>query len=145
MKHLCDTNILIALTVESHIHHKRAKDWFYKMDRKDTVVICRATQTSFLRLLTYKIAPDFIPLTNQLAWHAYELLLSDEAVSFLKEPSGVNAVWGKLASTKNVSPNLWMDAYLAAFAICGNMKLATLDNDFKQFEPHGLGLVHLKD
>ena len=36
-----------------------------------------------------------------------------------------------------------MDAYLAAFAIAGGLRLATLDRGFKQFEPHGLDLLLL--
>lgn len=30
---------------------------------------------------------------------------------------------------------------LAAFAICGGLSLATLDHDFKAYEPHGLNLL----
>jgi hypothetical protein len=33
-----------------------------------------------------------------------------------------------------------MDAYLAAFAICGAMRLVTLDKDFQNFESRGLDL-----
>jgi predicted nucleic acid-binding protein len=36
-----------------------------------------------------------------------------------------------------------MDAYLAAFAICGGMRLVTLNKDLKNFEPMGLDLLLL--
>ena len=36
-----------------------------------------------------------------------------------------------------------MDAYLAAFAIAGRLRLITLDRDFKSYVPHGLDLTLL--
>lgn len=38
------------------------------------------------------------------------------------------------------SPKLWMDAYLAAFAIAGGLRMLTLGWHFKNFVPHGLDL-----
>lgn len=42
------------------------------------------------------------------------------------------------------SPKIWMDAYLAAFAIAGGLRMVTLDGDFKAFVPQGLDLVLLR-
>ncbi len=39
------------------------------------------------------------------------------------------------------SPKVWMDAYLAAFAVAGNYQFVTNDKAFRQFE--GLDLVML--
>ena len=74
------------------------------------------------------------PLTNKAAWALYENLRADERVASAEEPQGLEAVWKKLASVGTVSPKLWMDAYLAAFAIAGGHELVTTDNDFKQFK-----------
>ena len=38
------------------------------------------------------------------------------------------------------SPKVWMDAYLAAFAIRAGLPFATLDADFRRFEAAGLDL-----
>jgi len=38
-----------------------------------------------------------------------------------------------------------MDAYLAAFAINGGLRLASLDHDFRNFVAHGLELNHFSD
>jgi predicted nucleic acid-binding protein len=35
---------------------------------------------------------------------------------------------------------LWIDAYLAAFAIAGGYRLLTLDRDFRQYVSAGLAL-----
>jgi predicted nucleic acid-binding protein len=36
-----------------------------------------------------------------------------------------------------------MDAYLAAFAIAGGLRMVSLDKDFRNFESHGLDLLLL--
>lgn len=47
--------------------------------------------------------------------------------AYLDEPEGLEAAWQSLTSTKFVSPKLWMDAYLQAFAELANLKLITFD------------------
>ena len=47
----------------------------------------------------------------------------------------------KIGSRRRASPKLWMDAYLAAFAIAGDCQLVTTDKAFKQFK--GLNLLLL--
>jgi len=56
------------------------------------------------------------------------------------EPPGSFALWQHIATRDTASPKVWMDAYLAAFAISGGLRLASLDQDFKNFQPHGLDL-----
>ena len=48
-----------------------------------------------------------------------------------------------MAALDSTSPKVWMDAYLAGFAIAGGFHLLSLDRDFKSFVPHGLGLTLL--
>jgi toxin-antitoxin system PIN domain toxin len=110
------------------------------------VVFCRSTQQSFLRLLTNAAvlgAHGIPPLTNADAWGAYEAFLSDDRIVFhAQEPAGLNARWRQLALRDTASPKLWMDAYLAAFALAGSLQIVTTDAAFKQFS--GLDLVLLK-
>jgi predicted nucleic acid-binding protein len=56
------------------------------------------------------------------------------------EPPGTVALWHRLAARDTASPKVWMDAYLAAFAITGRLDFVTLDRDFQAYEPHGLKL-----
>ena len=56
------------------------------------------------------------------------------------EPPGVFVLWRTLATRDAASPKVWMDAYLAAFAIGGGLRMVTLDRDFKNFVPQGLDL-----
>jgi len=52
----------------------------------------------------------------------------------------VFALWRSAAALPSASPKVWMDAYLAAFAISAGMQLVTLDRDFNNFVPLGLDL-----
>jgi predicted nucleic acid-binding protein len=56
------------------------------------------------------------------------------------EPSGARDLWLKLAVGNRPSPNVWMDAYLAAFAIMIDAELVTFDRGFVKFQSHGLKL-----
>lgn len=62
------------------------------------------------------------------------------AVNTLQEPSGLQTRWLELAKLPSASPKVWMDAYLAAFAILHDAEFFTLDRDFRNFEEEGLKL-----
>jgi uncharacterized protein len=143
MRYLCDSNVFLALAVEQHVHHGLALSWFGALAGADTALFCRATRISFLRLLTQKIAADFVPLTNREAWGVLDELMTDDATGFEGEPPGLEFVWRQLADGDSSSPKLWMDAYLAAFAIVGGLRMVTFDKDFQNFESHGLDLLLL--
>ena len=143
MRFLCDSNVFLALAVEQHAHHRRAAAWFGALTSADTALFCQSTRTSFLRLLTQKIAADYVPLTNLDAWAVLDELMRDDATGLEAEPHGLDMVWRQLADGTTSSPKLWMDAYLAAFAITGGLRMVTLDRDFRNFESHGLDLLLL--
>jgi toxin-antitoxin system PIN domain toxin len=142
---LCDSNIWLALALSRHPHHAAVRDWFETVVDPKSLFFCRATQQTFLRLLTSAalFAPfGDRPLTNQQAWRAYEALLADDRiVSQAREPAGLEPRWRQLAVRGTASPKLWMDAYLAAFAQAGGYRMVTTDAAFKQFG--GLDLVLL--
>lgn len=143
MRYLCDSNVFLALAVGQHVHHHRASAWFSALGENDKAEFCRATENSFLRLLSQQIAADYTPLTNRQAWEIFDLLMEDDATGFAKEPDGLAEVWRGLSDEGTPSPKVWMDAYLAAFAILARMRLVTMDKDFRNFEKHGLDLLLL--
>lgn len=54
------------------------------------------------------------------------------------------AAWfSQLSNIKTSSPKVWMDAYLAAFAITSGLRFVTFDRDFQKFRTQGLDLVIL--
>ena len=140
---LADSNIWLALALSKHQFHGAARTWLAERGPQEAL-LCRSTQQSFLRLLTTRavLAPYGIPpLSNQAAWSVYDSLLADERIVWVAEPSGLEASWRKLAGGSKASPKLWMDAYLAAFAMAGGHQLVTTDKGFKQFK--GLDLLVL--
>jgi len=143
--HLVDSNVWLALTIDLHVHHQVAVDWFETIADSDSLFFCRSTQQSFLRLLTTSsvFAPYGIPaFSNRSAWDAYDLLLTEGRVAFhAREPVGLAAGWREFSDRSSSSTKLWMDSYLAAFALAGGYQMVTTDSAFAQFE--GLDLVLL--
>jgi toxin-antitoxin system PIN domain toxin len=142
---LCDSNVWLALALLDHEHHNVAQRWLESVNEPGAVLFCRATQQSFLRLLT--TASTLVrfgnpPLSNQQAWGAYDELMADDRIAFKSsEPAGLDFHWRRFAAAKTASPKLWMDAYLAAFAQAGGYQMVTIDVAFKQFD--GLDLLLL--
>ena len=86
--------------------------------------------------------PTGARLTGEQAWDTYERLVTDGRVDFeLHEPPGLEGLWRRFTSRALASPKLWMDAYLAAFAVAGGLSFVTSDSGFRQFP--GLTLVLL--
>jgi predicted nucleic acid-binding protein len=57
----------------------------------------------------------------------------DPRIGFADEPTDLELHWKRLSLRGSASPKLWMDAYLAAFAIAGGHQLVTIDAAFTQF------------
>ena len=140
---LFDSNVWLALTFSAHPHHSRAQEVFGSASPENPACFCRATQQSFLRLATTPVllrAYGAEGLSNQDAVELLDALSRLPTVRFLPEPEGLEPLWFKLSSLPSASPKVWMDAYLAAFAIRQEAELVTLDRDFFTFEKEGLRL-----
>ena len=143
---LPDVNIWLSLALSGHSHHAEARKWLDGESSPGSIIFCRATQQGLMRLLTTTavLAPYGVaPLTNRAAWEIGEQFLADERITFAAEPDGVEATWKAWAARETASPKLWMDGWLAAFAIQSGCQLVTLDKGFAQFEglnAHILGL-----
>ena len=148
MRKLLDTNTWIALTVETHPQHAAAYSWYLAepMTAGD-LLFCRATETSFLRLITQvqvMKACGLVPLTNAQAVAFLESVYRDPAVSCAVEPMGMREIWLQLAGVPVASPHVWMDAYLAAFAKTAGAEFITFDHGFVRFTTDGLVLKVLE-
>ena len=142
---LCDSNFWLALTLSQHVHQPVARDWLQEVDEPASVHFCRATQQTFLRLLTNAAVWQPYgsePLTNRQAWRVWEALLGDDRIVLkAEEPPGLGRIWRRFARQETASPKLWMDAYLAAFAVAGGYRMVTTDEDFRQFAGLDLELL----
>ncbi len=141
---LFDTSVWIAAVFTSHPFHLPAQKNLQQAASAEPAVFCRATQQSFLRLASTPAllkAYGATGLTNRDALVALGALLALPQVCEREESPGALALWHRLASRDTASPKVWMDAYLAAFAISGGMRMVSLDQDFRNFMPMGLNLV----
>lgn len=140
---LFDTSVWVALAFGNHPHHQPAKTAFELADKLAPAVFCRATQQSFLRQLsspTLQSAYRSKPVSNTAGWEKWEELMALPQVVFAAEPGDLTNLWRQFAARDTASPKVWMDAYLAAFAISARIEFVTLDRDFKPYEAHGLQL-----
>lgn len=144
MRHLCDSNVFVALTVGDHPAHATTRGWLQTLVFGDTLAFCRMTEMSFLRLLTQRIAEGYTPVSNHEAVAKLDQWKRLAYVEVCAEPSGIEVDWLRLAGSVQAAPKRWMDAYLAAFAFHGGMRLVTLDGDFERFIEEGLDVVLLR-
>ena len=143
MVSLYDANLWVALAFAAHPHHGIASRHFKDRDSAQPAAFCRVTQQAFLRLVSSPLIQRTyasLPITNATAWSKCQDLLALPQILWLDEPAGVAALWQRLAAIPSASPKVWMDAYLAAFAIRHDVEFVTLDRDFKKFEKDGLKL-----
>ncbi|MBS9534223.1 type II toxin-antitoxin system VapC family toxin [Mycobacterium sp. M1] len=142
---LCDTNVWLALALSGHVHHGIARAWLDTVDEPGVIHFCRATQQSLLRLLTNRRvlgAYGIPPLTNAEAWAAYASLRGDDRIAMTDcEPDGLESQWQAFAVRQSAAPKVWMDAYLAAFALTGGFEFVTTDSDFAQYQGLNLRLL----
>lgn len=143
---LFDTSVWLAAIFPTHPFHTQAQQALQGCTHAQPASWCRATQQSFLRLAstpTLLKAYGADGMGNRDALMALDALQALPQVHWLDEPAGTLALWRTLASLETASPKVWMDAYLAAFAIAGGLRMVTLDRDFRNFAPQGLDLALL--
>lgn len=83
-------------------------------------------------------------MTNSEAVKFLANVYDDRVVSRADEPPATRALWLEFADHFQAAPNLWMDAYLAAFAIALDAQMVTFDRGFDSFVRHGLNLTLLQ-
>jgi len=125
-----DTNVWLALVWGRHSHAERARDWFDGSE-DEQFLFCRFTQLGLLRLLTTKVVLGQDVKTMPAAWEIYDQCCADERIAFLAEPPGLDSRLRTFASSREASPKLWADAYLAAFASVAGLRLVTFDKAFR--------------
>jgi len=144
MRHLCDSNVLLAFVLANHPHHAIARKWFQSLGTEATVVLCRATQLSFLRLLTTEAILKQDTQTNSEAMAVWNRLVEHPRCEFLfNEPPTLESLLSEWGGSHKPSPKIWMDAFLAAFAKGYEMRLVTFDRGFEAYRKKGLDLLFL--
>ncbi len=133
---LPDVNVWLALAFPAHAHHAQALAAYRRATPEHPACFCRSTQQGFLRLAStaaFQRSCNIVGLTNQDALRALEQFMRAPSVAYREEPVGLVPIWHRLAALPTASPKIWMDAYLAAFAMAGELEVVTLDQAFSQF------------
>ena len=81
-------------------------------------------------------------LSPAAAWRKRGEFLVLPEVTLLADPPGLDQQLDTFCNLGRSSPNLWTDAYLAAFAASGGLRLVSFDQGFSRFS--GLELLILK-
>jgi toxin-antitoxin system PIN domain toxin len=132
MKFLVDVNVIFPLLVSRHQYRDKALEWFDSTAIGE-VVFARLARLGALRLLSTAqvMGPDVLSPKNAIK--ALETLEEDERVALLREPDGLDARLKSLVAARVATPNLWTDAYLAAFATLADLQLVSFDRGFSKF------------
>ncbi len=142
MKFLPDVNVLFPLLVSRHAHRHKALKWFDSIHAGEAT-LCRLTRLGVLRLLCTPqiMGPDVLKPENAI--EALEALEADERVTVFQEPEGVDIILKSLVAKRVATPNLWTDAYLAAFAKAAKLQIVTFDRGFSKFTDVGFPFIIL--
>lgn len=134
---LCDTNIWLALALSGHVHHRASRAWLDTINAPSTVRFVNSRRSDCWVARQKWMTPGAYgspPLTNREAWAAYAAFLDDDRIVLAgAEPDGLEAQWRAFAVRQSPAPKVWMDAYLAAFALTGGFELVTTDTAFTQY------------
>ncbi len=134
MKHLADAHVVFPLLLSRHPHRQAALRWLEPIQAGEAG-LCRLVQLTVLRLLCNRtvMGPDVQRPTD--AWRALRALQLDERFAFVPEPENLDVNLRAVIDGREATPNLWSDAYLAAFALSEGLNLVTFDGGMKSF-PH---------
>lgn len=115
MTHLLDSNVLVALAVDDHVHHRAATGWWVGTD--EPFATCPITQGALLRQLIRQ------GLGNGEAARVLHLLTQHQRHAFWPDAIGYDAV----DLTQVIGHGQVTDTYLAALARHRKGRLATFD------------------
>lgn len=122
---LLDVGVWLAGLWGKHPDHEAVQKW--RTTKEESLAFCRVTQMGLLRLLTDPSVLREDTLSRSRAWDVLDSVSSDDRVTFLDEPAGLQLHWRALSARDDKSHKLWTDDYLAAFALASGAPFATLD------------------
>lgn len=137
---LPDVNVWVAFSAPNHVGRRRAEE-YWRAEAADHAVFNAITMLGFVRVCSRAPIFDGAVLSPAESWSIYLGWRARSEVTYLREPARCNLVLHRLLGKGIVSAATWTDAYLAAFAIAGGLRLVSFDGDFRRFP--GLNFLYL--
>jgi toxin-antitoxin system PIN domain toxin len=142
---IADANVLFPLLVQGHAAYEVAKGW-WDQQSDGTVGTCLLTRLAVLRLLTNRVAMNGAPVSPDEALKAWGRLSNDpRSFNVDGEPAEHESRFVSLVSSRQPTPNLWTDAWLAALSMSFDYEMVTFDRGFKSFRDLKLRLLEMPD
>ncbi|MBS0366209.1 MAG: VapC toxin family PIN domain ribonuclease [Proteobacteria bacterium] len=140
---IADVNVLFPLLVRGHAAHEVAMAWWVEQP-DGTVGTCLLTRLAVLRLLTNKVAMNGAPVGPTEALKAWRRLADDPRSFHIDaQPEEQEARFAAFVESREATPNLWTDAWLAALAVSLDYEMATFDRGFRSFRGLRLQLLQV--
>ena len=141
MNDLPDVNVWLALSVQDHPHHVRATT-YWRGEGAAERLFCRTTWLALPRLLSDRRVLGGRALDGPSAWGILQQWEAQPRVAFRDELAGTEELLRGWSGSLDLRGGDWTDAYLAALAIAGDLRLVTFDRGFERFP--GLSWLHLE-
>jgi hypothetical protein len=137
---LVDVNLVLALLIPRHQHHRIALRWFDELIAGQAG-LCRFAQLAVVRLLANRTVMGDYAMPAVDGWLLVDQLLQDERIEFVPEPSVIDSLLPVMLQWKVPSGKLVGDAYLAAFALASARCLVTIDAGFRSLRAVDVRLI----
>jgi uncharacterized protein len=142
---IADANVLFPLLVQGHAAHQIAKGWWDEQ-ADGSVGTCLLTRLAVLRLLTNRVAMNGAPVRPDEALDAWHRLGNDPRAFHIDvQPAEHESRFESLVSSREPTPNLWTDAWLAALAMSLDYEITTFDRGFRSFRGLRVRLLEISD
>lgn len=122
-----DINVWVALNDDRHLHHPAANEWYQALPDDSHIVFCRHTQLGLFRVLSTPAVMGDEALTLRACWQIFDRWAGTGQVRWATESTELDQALRARTGANSVSPKIWTDAYLAAFAETAGLKLVTFD------------------
>jgi uncharacterized protein len=125
--YLPDINVWVALNHDRHAHHPAANEWYLVLPDDSLIVFCRQTQLGLFRVLSTPAVMGDEALTLRACWQIFDRWVGTGQVRWATESSELDQALRARTAASSISPKIWTDAYLAAFAETAGLTLVTFD------------------
>lgn len=125
--YLPDINVWVALNDDRHVHHSIAYDWYRELPNDSLIVFCRQTQLGLFRVLSTPAVMGDEALTLRGCWQIFDRWAGTGQVRWASESTELEQFLRARTFGNSISPKIWTDAYLAAFAETAALTLVTFD------------------